>query len=179
MTKADSRACEAGTFPHSEMPFLSQKQGHISSLVPYMVHVSSSHVCNMVSFTHSCLFALAVTLLGGTGCVLVGTHILSWSLVRQCSHSIEGFGVRFWGYGASFLGVVLDVSVWVGCMGRLRGLVLLVFQCLRSPDSLLTQFSLGSRLHAKSLIAVSCARLLWVCVGEERPDLQWHWEDKE
>ena len=121
--KADSKACDAGALPRSEMPFSSQKQCHISSPVLYVVYMSSSHACTMVSFTHSCSFALAVALLGGTGCVLVGTHILSWSLARQCGCSMEGIGVRFCGYGAGLLGVELEV----GGMGRLCGLISLVF----------------------------------------------------
>ena len=112
---ADSKACDAGALPRSEMPFSSQKQCHISSPVPYVARVSSSHACTMVSFTRSCSFVLAVALLGGTGCVLAGTHILSRSLARQCGHSMEGIGVRFCGYGAGLLGTALEV----GGMGRL------------------------------------------------------------
>ena len=160
VTKADSRACDAGTLPCSEMPFLLQKQCHICSPVLYMACVSSSHVCTMVSFTQSCLLALAATLLGGTGWVLVEIHILSQSLARQCGCRMEGIGIRYCGYGAGPLGVALEVDR----MGRLHGLVLLVIRHLRALDTLLTQFSPGSLLHVTPFIAASLARLLQVCV---------------
>ena len=123
VTKADSKACDAGALPHSEMPFSLQKQCHISRPVLYVACMSSSHACTMVSFTRSCSFALAVTLLDGTGYVLVGTHILSRSLARQCSRNVEGIGVSFCGYGADLLVTVLEVDG----MGRLHSLVSLVF----------------------------------------------------
>ena len=175
VTKADNEACDAGALPCSEMPFSSQKQCHISSPVLYVARVSSSHACTIVSFIRSCSFALAVAMLDGAGCVLEGTHILSRSLARQCGRSMEGIGVRFCGYRPGQLGAEL----MVGGMGKLRGLVLLVFRRLRSPASLLAQFSLRTLLRAKPLIAASLARLLWVSVGEEGLELWRHWEGRE
>ena len=57
-------------------------------------------------------------------------------------------------------------------MGRLCGLVLMVFRCLMGLDLLLTWFSPDSLLRVKPLIAVFLVRLLWVCVDEERLELQ-------
>ena len=55
--------------------------------------------------------------------MLVGIHILRQSLKKQCGRNTEGIGVRFCGYGAGLLGVASEEEG----MGRLRGLVSLVF----------------------------------------------------
>ena len=83
--------------------------------------------------------------------------------------------MRFCGYGAGRLGAEL----MVGGMGKLHGLVSLVFRRLRSPASLLARFSLRTLLRAKPLIAASLARLLRVSVGEEGLELWRYWEGRE
>ena len=175
VTKADNRACDAGALPRSETPFSSQKQCHISSPVPYVARVSSSHACTMVSFTRFCSFVLATTLSGEAGCVLAGVHILSRSLARQCGRKMEGIGVRFCGYGAGLLVATLEVDG----MSRSRGLVPMVFRRLMGLDPLFTRFSPGSLLRVKPLIAASLVRLLRVCVAEERLELRRYCESRE
>ena len=175
VTKADSSACEAGALPRSEMPFSSQKQCHISSPVPYVARVSSSHACIMVSFTRLCSIVLIAGSLCGGEWELAGTHNLRRSLARQCGRNTEGIGVRFCGYGAGLLGAASEEEG----MGRLRGLESLVLRRLGVLGWLLIRFSPGSLLRANPSIAAFLARLLWVRVDEERFKFWRHWDVRE
>ena len=83
--------------------------------------------------------------------------------------------MRFCGYGAGLLGAASEEEG----MGRLRGLVSLVFRRLRALVSLFFRFSPGSLLRDIPLIAASLARLLRVCVDEEGLEFWRHWDGWE